>query len=263
MWKAVRNGDPGGYAYLAWMHHNGHIGGHLAPHLQPRLPDGGGRDDKHAANKRPGWEPGPRSEEELRETALAAFGEDRLERTNGGRGVGGGGGPGSPGKRGGGGGGRRRRGDGSEFDNDDFDDDGDGEYYDGEVDEYGDYVGDYDDDDDREGEGGGEGRGHEGGGGGDGGFMGTGGGGGDGRPLRTGEDVWGGMPSEESWPWETIGGGVSGAIAAADLYLEGFRVSRRPGGFAMARGGGSGGTARTVYSFVLRRRFGLAAEAKP
>ncbi|CAN0557338.1 unnamed protein product, partial [Ectocarpus sp. 12 AP-2014] len=48
MWKAVRNGDPGGYAYLAWMHHNGHIGGHLPPHLQPRLPDGGGEGDERA-----------------------------------------------------------------------------------------------------------------------------------------------------------------------------------------------------------------------
>ena len=54
MWKAVKNGDPGGYAYLAWMHHNGDIGGHLPPHLQPRLSDGGAENDDRAVNKRPG-----------------------------------------------------------------------------------------------------------------------------------------------------------------------------------------------------------------
>lgn len=218
MWKAVRNGDPGGYAYLAWMHHNGHIGGHLPRDLQPRLPDGGAKDDKHAANKRPGWKPGPRSESELRETAATVWGEERLSRSNSGRGVGDEEeqGQGSPGKRGGAGGGsgggrRRRRGEGENQGNDgDF-----GEYFEGEEDEYGDYVGDYGYDDD--GRGGGEREGGV-----SGGFMGPG----DARPLRPGEDVWGGMPSEESWPWETIGGGVSGAIAAADLYLEGFRVSR-------------------------------------
>lgn len=200
MWKAVKNGDPGGYAYLAWMHHNGHIGGHLPPHLQPRLPDGGADSDDRAANKRPGWAPGPRSEEDLLEAAVAYWGEERVGKANAGRGVAvedGDGGP--PGGRGGGigrfrqaagggdggsGSGSRRRGP-------------DGEEY------------------------------MEGGGG----SMGQGWEEGDeydrdvGPSLRPGEDVWGGMANEESWPWETIGGGVSGAIAAADLYLEGFRVS--------------------------------------
>lgn len=194
MWKAVRNGDPGGYAYLAWMHHNGHIGGHLEPHLQPRLPDGGGESDDRAANKKPGWKPGARSEAELRRTASAYWGEDRLARSNDGRGAdvapkGGGGGSSSRRRRGGGG-------DGVEgHDDDDHDD-----YFWGEEEE-------------EDGGGGGEWTERE--------FEERDGPG----VLMTGEDVWGGMPSDESWNWETIGGGVSGAIAAADLYLEGFLVS--------------------------------------
>ncbi|CAN0435369.1 unnamed protein product, partial [Hapterophycus canaliculatus] len=186
MWKAVRSGDPGGYAYLAWMHHNGHIGGHLAPHLQPRLPDGGAESDDRAANKQPGWDPSPRGEEKLKALAVAYWGEERIQRTNAGRGVAatdemeqGGGGFGGVG-RDGGSGGRRIKGGGG--DSDDDDDDDDDAYY------------------------GAHGGGADGAAGGEFG----------GRPLRTGEDAWGGRPSEESWPWETIGGGVSGAIAAAD-----------------------------------------------
>lgn len=43
--------------------------------------------------------------------------------------------------------------------------------------------------------------------------------------LRPGEDFWAGEKKFQSWEWEVIGGGVSGAIAAADLYIKGFRVS--------------------------------------
>lgn len=48
---------------------------------------------------------------------------------------------------------------------------------------------------------------------------------GGGDVLRSGEDAWGGEESNDAWKWEVTGGGVSGAIAAADLYLEGFEVS--------------------------------------
>ena len=201
MWKAVKNGDPGGYAYLAWMHHNGHIGGHLPPHLQPRLPDGGAETDDRAANKRPGWTPGLRREEDLLEAAVAYWGEERVGRANAGKGVaiedGDGGAPGGGGGGNGGfsqasaagggddgGGGRRRGPDGEEY---------------VEGDSGGDSTGSgWEEGDESDGVGG--------------------------PGLKPGEDVWGGMPTEESWHWETIGGGVSGAIAAADLYLEGFRV---------------------------------------
>lgn len=207
MWKAVRNGDPGGYAYLGWMHHNGHIGGHLPPHTQPRLPDGGAHTDDRAANKRPGWTPDPRSEEDLLEAAVAYWGEARVGRSNAGRGVGTEDGGGAPGGRGGGGLGRFWQATAT----------GGGDGGSG-------------------GGGGGRRRGPDGegyvkeGGGGGGESMrrrweeGDDGDGHGGPSLRPGEDVWGGTASEESWPWETIGGGVSGAIAAADLYLEGFRV---------------------------------------
>ena len=42
--------------------------------------------------------------------------------------------------------------------------------------------------------------------------------------LKEGEDIWGGEENQETGDWELIGGGVSGAIAAADLYMKGFRV---------------------------------------
>lgn len=46
-----------------------------------------------------------------------------------------------------------------------------------------------------------------------------------GLPLKEGEDFWRGEESPETWNWEVARGGVSGAIAAADLYLKGFQVS--------------------------------------
>lgn len=198
MWKAVRNGDPGGYAYLAWMHHNGHIGGHLPPHLQPRLPDGGGEGDERAKG---GGKLASRREGDLRAMAYALWGKERVEGTNVGRGVPatmteGGGSTGGP--AGGKGGSRSRggkggSGSGKELGVDDGDDD-----YDDDNDYYG-----YSDDGRGQRAAGGEG----------------------GRELMPGEDMWGGEASEESWEWETIGGGVSGAIAAADLYVDGFKVS--------------------------------------
>lgn len=153
MWKAVRNGETGGYAYLAWMHHTGHIGGHLPPHLQPAIPPGGHRGDDPQApsyNKnQPPWD-GPKTEDDMREIAVLMWGEETLRRTDAGAGV--------------------------------ADDD----------------------------EGAAAAARREWG---------------EGRLLRVGEDVWGGEESDESWPWDMIGGGVSGAIAAADLYIMGFRVS--------------------------------------
>lgn len=185
MWKAIRNGEIGGYAYLAWMHHNGHIGDHLPAHLQPVLPDGGGRDDPRALNKEPGWVAGPKPEAELRELAFAVWGKKRLTKTRWGAGV-------------------AREGEGEAGDDEDDEDDDD---YDGEDEEDG------DDDGWREGRG----------------------------PRREGKDAWGGRESGESWNWEVLGGGVSGAIAAADLYVKGFNVSwRRQGGGGSAEGSGAG-----------------------
>ncbi|CAN0373964.1 unnamed protein product, partial [Laminaria digitata] len=173
MWKAIRNGEIGGYAYLAWMHHNGHIGDHLPPRQQPVLPDGGGRDDPRALNKEPGWVAGPKPENDLRELAFAVWGKERLSKTRWGAGV-------------------AREGEGGDDGDDDYG--GDGE---------------------EEGEDGGgwrEGRG----------------------PTREGEDAWGGHESGESWDWEVVGGGVSGAIAAADLYVKGFNAGDPACGTALA-----------------------------
>ncbi|CAB1102942.1 unnamed protein product [Ectocarpus sp. CCAP 1310/34] len=63
MWKAARNGDPGGYAYLAWMHHNG-----------DERAKGGGK----LASRREG---------DLRAMAYALWGMERVEGTNVGRGI--------------------------------------------------------------------------------------------------------------------------------------------------------------------------------
>ncbi|CAM9906834.1 unnamed protein product, partial [Ectocarpus sp. 4 AP-2014] len=201
MWKAVKNGDPGGYAYLAWMHHNGHIGGHLPPHMQPRLPDGGG---KGADRPKGVGKLASRREGDLRAMAYALWGKERVEGTNVGRGVPatmteeGGGAEGSAGGKGG----SRSRGvkggsgSGEEIGVDDGDDDNDDDN---------DYYG-YSDDGRGQPAAGGEGS----------------------RELMPGEDMWGGEASEESWEWETIGGGVSGAIAAADLYVDGFKKAGDP-----------------------------------
>lgn len=161
MLKAIKAGEIGGYAYLAWMHHNGHIGGHLPASRQPVLPEGGGPDDPRALNKEPDWVPGPKPEHQLRELALAVFGKAKLERTRWGAGV-------------------VKEGEGDH-------DEGNG--YGGQE----------------NGDGWREGR----------------------APTREGEDMWGGRESGESWNWEVSGGGVSGAIAAADLYVKGFNVSWR------------------------------------
>ncbi|CAB1108539.1 unnamed protein product [Ectocarpus sp. CCAP 1310/34] len=82
--QAVRNGDPGCYAYLAWMHHNGYMGGHLPPYLQPRLPDGGGEGDERAKGD---GKLASRREGDLRAMAYALWGKKRVEGTNVGRGV--------------------------------------------------------------------------------------------------------------------------------------------------------------------------------
>ena len=187
MWKAIRNGEIGGYAYLAWMHHNGHIGDHLPAHLQPVLPDGGGRDDPRALNKEPGWVARPKPESELRELAFAVWGKNRLTKTRWGAGV-------------------AREGESEAGDDEDDEDE--------------DYDDDEEEEEEEDGDGWREGRG----------------------PTREGRDAWGGRDSGESWNWEVVGGGVSGAIAAADLYVKGFNVSwrRQVAGGAGGRGWGGG-----------------------
>lgn len=181
MWKAVRSGEPGGYAYLAWMHHNGFIGGHLPPHLQPKSPEWvdpghghsearldeqdagagvGDNDNKKSDGTKKGGK--PRTEEGMRGIATVYWGLERLEKTRGGGGVGS---------------------DGNDAE---------------EI------------------------RREEG------------------SLLRPGEDIWGGVDSDETWEWTVIGGGVSGANAAADLYIRGILVRNScdiPGALCLGGGG--------------------------